>query len=702
MPYNITDESQMAELGKKLQRWVREADTVHSNYTGEWNEIDKRMNTDYIPTGFSSTFGLNLAQANNPINPKSPTVKEFVQVNRMRPNHESVMGDFSASRRRLIITGRTPRDAGRAKVFKSMVEFVEDEEMLPEEIYFPTMDNAWSKGLHWIKVSFNPRAKKLRGKFEIEEVNTRDVLVDPRSRGTFFSGKRYLIHRMKYELTEAQKKFRVYPMFSPSNIGSDSEYDKPYNATELSTFDEFATVYQIFWKEKEYDFLLENGESAEQVTEDQFMELSRNPETADKVFVGEEREVFYWALWNPSHGLIHVEENDVPHENLVPLGDMFSDSRLYPLGDGIVYRNLQDLLDVLVTVFLENAKRGNLPIAEINETAWEQHGAAIQSALKHGGPAPGIKNIFYPQVINQALIGLIPMAISWIQDVAGKHGASLGEMPGRQIAKETVQTLIAKDRQSHGRKDVMLKWTLTKLAKVMVAYISKYMTDEDFIPTRDPSPHSASHIPINQTVDETEYMALMSMIYGIPENAPDFDEQIAKARAKFESENDVKPTKGMGYQVNGEVLSHKRIDEMKSQSGLTDEEFIEKFKPFPIEGQVQMYVINDLDAEEIDLNIKYDVDNDWQNDPEFKANIALLLNSRQAMSRLDMLKALNVPNAEEVIMRADEESQYIEMAKAIVANPDLFEMVKRAITSVGQPSGGNGQQPEAQTIEAGA
>lgn len=705
LPYDLNDPQQRSDLETEIQRSLVDDLAVHQQYREEWNEANDRLNGNVVPFGFTEDHSEALASQND-ARVKKMEVKEYVSVNRSRPNHESVLGDFASMRRRLTITGRQPQMRNIAKVYAERVKYIEDTEMLPEMIYFPSMDNAFAKGLHWIKVTYNPSANQLRGKFDIDEISCREVLVDARSRGAFFSKARRMTHVFQLTKDEARAKFEAYPFFDSENLSEDNEYNELQNRRqEANMWKDLMTFYQYEFIKPVRTYYMGQPGSGEivEITSDEYQQYRNDPIFGPLVFEGEMEDRYYIALYNTRQGCFHLQENVLKMFSFIPLVNIMSEDRLYPFGDMKFYSGLSDLLDVLVTVFLDNAKKSNTPIIPMDPQAYDDYGVQVKHAAKHGGAAPGATNVFYAQPINEALTMLIPWVLGWIQDTASKHSASMGELPSKQVAKETVQTLIAKDRQSHGRKDVMLKYTLTQLARAIVRLVNVMEDQPDFFAAVDPRPGDFEYIPMNQTWTEDQYSAELAKLAKMPppttpEEAQMFMEALPKIRRKFEESNDVRPTTMAGFIVQGLQVTPAQLRVLIENSQLSSEEFNNAWQPMA--SMITIYKVNTMN-QDVDFKVVYGIDDDYENDKQFQANRALMLNERGAMSKLDMLREMRIINPEQIVENADEENQMIQLAKVIGSDPQLMaivqqlvnnpEAVKRLAGGGGEPSGKPGQ-----------
>ena len=706
-PYDLNDESSKRELDTFVDQAINEDELVHSKYWPEWNEVDDRLNGTRVPSGWVTKYSDVLATKNDPTiaQNEKDQIKEYVTVPRTRPNHESVVGDFATQRRRMVITGDNPTDRNIAKVIQKTYATLERMNMLNAKIFFPMIDKGFAKGVHWVKPMWKPMAKGLKKRFRPIEISARDVLVDHQSKGAFFASARRITHRSKIAIDDADEMFRHLPHYQP--VSADTRYDEAWSQnTDPIQDNAFATFYEFQFKRSVahyYEIDTQTGDPKE-ISTDEFLKKSQDPAVQPYLIAGDVDDEYYTALFNHTIGVFHLERNPYDMFTMIPLVNMETESRLYPLGDIVVYANLADLLDVVVTVFLDNAKRTNIPIADVDELMWDEYGEHIQNALKHGGAAPGIKNIFNTQPINSHLVNLIPFIISWIQDSTSKHSASMGELPAQQIAKETVQLLVSKDRQAHGRKDITLGYVLTMFARLTVKMIVRFMDEADFIPVMDTLPGKPGHIPINQVWKPSEYEAQLASLYtiqvpqqpkldAIQEGERDiavqaFQQQmlayqnaIQQARLDFESDNDAKEQQVSGWIIQGQEFLDEDILFMEEKMKMDDRKFIQTYNPK--KAMVTVFVVNDIKKEDVEYNILYHLDTDYQNDPQYKSNLSFALQERGALSRLDLLRETGVPEAEEKYKRAMKESEAVALAMEIAKNPELLQYIKEIVATAG-------------------
>lgn len=695
LPYNLDVDEERQALTKIVRDSIFEANAKHVTYVSEMNEVDERLNGNYTVSGYDDSPIQQLQDAVSKTMNSDEKQPLIVKVPRSRPNHESTIGQFVNTQRTISITPRNPTDKAFARVIKARLQYIEDTYDVKNLIYFPAIDSCFSKGLHWLELTYD-HARLGIDKFKIDEVSARDVLVDSRSRGMMFKTASIISKRFLVEEDKAKQEYAGYPYFNPSMmVYNSNDYDNAYQEQGV-TQKRYATFYLVNIKFPHETYLFHNPESRkiEELSKQEWELKLRDPILSQFCLETKDKDRCYYALYEEGNGVFYFDYNILGGFNLTPMQNIVSEQRLYPFGDIKMYQQLEDLLSLLVTAFLENARRSNYPIADVDPQQWQQYATEIQHALDFGGAAPGIKNIYFPQQINQGITFLIEMVLSWLQDSAALHSASQGEMPSKQIAKETVQALIAKDRQSHGRKDIMIDVCLTEFWKKVVRGIMLLDTDEDFIPITDPK-SNFKYIPINKRLTETKYMAMLLDIAEVPmpETPQEMQGQMelmGKLRRAFEKENDVKIHKEMGFvDEQGNTYTGKEVTEAAQEEQQTDTpDNVAFFLNHPMqESMIDVYYIN-IFSPNVNLNVRYAMTTDSSTDPDYRANKALMLKREGVYGRLDLAEAMDVPNAQEAIERVDAENQALQTAKALMENPELFKQVQMALQNIGKPKNG--------------
>lgn len=689
MFYNLANEQDRVDLQTLIIDWIAEAKTIHDSMLVEWDEADQYYENEQVPAGFTDRHKDALADANDASKP-STKHKQYVVVNKVRESHESILGDFIGARKSIQIRGRSPKDKRVGNAIRAQINHVEDEVELWDRVMVPVIDNTILRGLDWIKVSFNPFKNLPYGKIEVDRISCRDGLIDPNTMAQFMEDTKYRILRREMAVKDANKRFGEF--LGGMEFGPDMEARQAHTRrSDKSSQVLYCTIYEVQYVETEYDYFFDDPKTgkSEQIEEDEFYRLSNTMGFQAPIYKIE-REQFYQAFYNAGVGVFFNDELSPNTWGLIPSINIKRESRAYPFGDAIYYRNLQDLLNVLMSVALENAKKGNNPIVGVDPSTYSKYAAQINEALNSPGtkvlPAATL-SVHYPRELNVAVVNLLQLAEKFIYDLSSKHAASRGELPTQQIAERTVNMLIAQDRQSHGRKDVTIRWTMTQLAKIFYRIAVENFTEEHWVRLTDQKVGDPEFVPINFRLTESEYQDLIIAMMGIdmkmlkqmsttPEGKNALrDAQAAVARfvADFERTNEVERVPDISYRLaDNRVLNQEQMSAELKQLNLNIEQYKNQYGFEEIQNVI--VVINDMSSDP-DVDIRYDIDFNFEQDRVARHNRALLLKQNGAITNRRLLQELEFPDAEQAAREAEEENQVLMLAKQIVDSGAINEVM---------------------------
>lgn len=712
MFYDISDPEQKGKLEDMIRRYVIEAEAEHNTMHVEWQDSDKYFESDQIPEGWTQEHKQVFANANDPtlVNQSSQQQKQYVVLNKVLMSHEKVLGDFINGKRMLMVTGRTPKDRRFAGVIQKMLNYIQDRAMMWEEVVVPSIDCGIRRGIHWIKVWFNPFTNLPHGKIEMREISCRDVLIDPRSRGYFYQDARYFDHRQRFTVDDANERFAQYTG-GTITFAQDQEYEQPYQRTPNSTT-LFCTIHEVQYVVPETKYWTVNPEATSE--DDQYVEINKsmyfqalqNPQVRQRVFQQTEDQ-WYVCFFNKAVGVFYNAPIEYDSQGLFPVINIKSEGRLYPFGSTKYDKNLQDLLNVFISVMLDNAKKGNNGIWSTDTATYQRFSDQIIAAYNGKGPRIIPTENFkvdYPREINPALVELYGMVTQALEEVQSSHALSKGEMPRERLASATVNMLIARDRVSHGRKDVMIQWALTRVARVIYKIMAEKFTEEDWVPVTDVNKSEPEYVPVNFVVNDQEYNQLILEMMGL-EVTPEMQQnaefmkklqqQVMQARQQFESENEVTRHNVTQYILKGQVVTAEQLKAAAEQLGQDLNAF--KQAQGVEEKPTVIYSINDL-TQDADIDLVYSVDFNADRDKELKVNRALELAKMGKLTTKRLLIDLEYPDAEVVADEADRQNQALQMGQQVLQTPDLYALVTRAIQALqmGQPILPEDQQKEVQ------
>jgi len=697
----LDNETERGELETMAQQWVIDARQQHDQMWAEWDKADDYFENDQVPTGFQESAKQALVDKQDPTTEQTRT-KQYVVVNKVRETHEAILGDFIDAKKTITTRGRSPKDKKFGKVVKQYFEYMQDRVNLWDGVMVPTIDCSIRRGIHWIYLSYNPNRDLPLGKIEIEEVSCRDILLDKDARKTYYDDSNYRIWRQRFNVKKANKVYGKYldTLVFNREFTPDNESDQPYHNAPVASHEQFCTIYRIQYFETETRYFRHNKESDrdEPIDEQTFEVLQKNQYMKDSVFQ-EDEDVYYEMLYNRGTGVFSNEEIEYGQYTLIPMMNIRSEGRLYPIGDTVYYSNLQDLFNVLVSVLLDNAKKGNMPWVGVDPESYADYPEQIDEAVKHPGekviPARSL-SINFARSLNEGVIQLLQQTEKFIYDAQSKHAASRGELPTRQIAQKTFSAMISQDRVSHGRKDIMIRWTMTEVAKLVYKIVAKKFTEPHWVQITDQT-GGENYIPINFTCTEQEYKGLIFKIMGLDPNDLPKDPQgqkaiadnIAKARKNFEDENEVRTESHMAYEVAAKqegVAPRTIIDTdmpmVLEKAKMTMEDFQAIYQP--TERPFKLYFINDM-TQNPDIDIIYDVDFDSENEKQYRENRAFTLFKEHVITAERLLKDIEYPDASQAVKESDQANQLMSIGKAVANNPQIYQAVMAMLNKLNQP-----------------
>jgi hypothetical protein len=680
----MVDEKTRIDLEKKFFRWVIEAEQEHTGMYASWNLYDNYYADRQTPSGFTGDVVGQAQRDNNDVTQQSDG-RLYVTANQVRRLHENILGDFINGKRVITSNARHPKNKKLAKLVQREFEYIADTSMMWEKVIVPSIDCSMRRGIHWIKVWHNPYRDLPNGRIEVEELSCRDVLVDPNSRDAFYEKGQYIMHRCRYTVEEANEKFK--DLLDGRTLGADNETDSayPYNAT---TEQQFVTIYEIQWWKTENRYFIQpdKDKDVEEVNKSQFDGIVQNG-MQDYAFQ-QQQDVYYVGLYNKQIGILANDENEFDMCTLIPMINVRDTGQTYPMSDMAYYIALQDLLNVVFSIAVDNARKGNDPIIGVTTSTFTQYKEYIETAIKTRGakviPTDGKLDIVFPQQLNSAVISMLQLIQGFLEDAGSKHGISMGELPSKRIAKETVNMMIAQDRQSHGRKDIMIQYTMHQVAKLICRIIFKKFTDTHWATIRDAQKNEMQYVPVNIFANQQDYDKLLLEMMGVEMNVetPDPEEiqkvlpQLEAFRKEFEKENDVRVEFHPIVDVEGMRYTPEQYQEIVQQHGKTEEEFNQDFHVQP--SQEKIYYINVIQGDpEVDLF--YDIDFDYERDRQVRQNQAMYAADHQWITPKRALEMLDFPDVDDAVKEAEDAQPALQMAKQILSNPQLMQQLQSLI-----------------------
>lgn len=688
--------AQDEEKRKLFLEWVTDGETAQQNFLAEIEEADRYKDNEQLPAGpFTTDHASQLALANIP--GQMPNKYNFIVINQIVQTHEAVLGNFLKAKRTVNFYPRTsPKDMKRAQVVRKANRAIEDSNQTWTRVAFPAIDSMLHRGEGWAKISYDAYENLPNGRVIEEYISPKDVLTPSDSLDTFYEDTKFRIHRVRYRLDDAKKIFA--DLVPEGEIKPDA--DDPLKPKSQNV--QYWTGYEIYYVEEtmSYNKADETG-AVQDATREEYMQAKQS---GDKGYFGRRQKQYYHAIYNKNYGILFDEP--CHYWGLIPCINRRSERKPRAIGDFTYYKNLQDLFNVLATLVLDDVKAGRKFLVGVSPAMYKAHRKDIDRAINEGGAVPvdSIQGIVKFPGLDDAVLMLLNFVKQTISEIRSLPSVSRGELPAKQISGQTVEALMVSALSAHGRKDVMINYFLTEMAKARYRIIVQEWSEQDWVRIVDADPGQPSFIPINMKLDEKGYYKLLAELAGVDVNLPvtqqvpdEMAMRVEEFRKKFEVENDVE-IKTTGTHVYDGIsrTDDEYVADIKA-SGMTPDQFVAAKE---VQTQTtKTIVINQLNPD-IDVDIVYAVDFDTERTRQRREAIALNLADRQWLSPVDAMNEIEVEDAEGKYQRAIDSSQIlsiaqklskdkdfanaVQFAEQIIANPEAMRAVQGALSQLQQ------------------
>lgn len=687
-----------AELKKELdtlfQKWVQSAENRHDEFLRDCKIADDYYDGKQIPAGYLESAKQQLELMNDPtVPPEKKTMHSYVIINQIVKSHDNIMGQLIRGHQSVEFKARSIRDHKKVFAVQKAMRFIEDQNQSWIAVAIPAIGHMLHRGLGWAKCYHDPFENIPYGKIVEEHVSARDVLLDPNVRDEYLQDRKYIIHRIRYELEDAREEFSDIVGFDSNSLANDSDWER---GAEVPAERNFCTIYEIHYRKRINIYKkVDENQNVSIISKEEYDALNADENLRMTVF-RQRQYVHYVALYNKKVQTFYhaINPNGDP---FAPCINRKSENSPYPIGDFTYYKNLQDLFNVLMTLVLDDASRGRKFLAGVDPQIWTNkiYRDEIDKAIQRGGSVPttGLSMKQFPGVSEGVLI-LLNLVQRAIDDIRALPQVQRGELPAKQISTETVQTLIQSAMTSHGRKEVNINFFLTALARIRYRILVNMWTTQDWIRVTDHKPGEPEFIPINMVVDEEEYVNLLQQMSELPapeDVKPEERQQVeiafSKFRQKFEKQNDVVREERQFHQY-GQDPALRTDEQFKADiesSGLEPEMFV-------VANDVKMvtkvfYIINMLDPN-MDIDIKYKIDFDVQRTRERRQALSVSFADRQWQTPIDTMQDLDIPDAEARFQRATEFYPNLQLAVQLQKDPNFRAAVELANKILTDPRAG--------------
>lgn len=677
------------KLDSKMRDWIDKGEMELNAFVADRVQpASDYIDNIQVPTGFTDQHKAQFAAANNPA--ATVTQKNYIVINQVIQSHETILGNFIQSKQTVNLNARSPKDVKKIIPIRKGMKYIEDHNQTFNRVAVPCIDHMLQTGLGWSKTWYDPFEDLPNGRIKEAHISERDVIVDVDSRDFFYEDTNYRIHRIRMILEDAQEEFKTVEGFDSSKLQTDMDWSAGVPQSKSGqNRGKYCTIYEVQYRRREwlFKYMKENDEAVE-ISEQQYKDLSEDPKHKDRV-IKDRDEVYYIAYYNKTAGCFWNRRSLC--FTLVPWINRRSENEVFPLGDFIYYQNLQDLYNILVSILLDDVKEGRKYWIGVDPPTYATKKDELKKAHAAG-------DVFLPMIQGQILkapgisaetIELTQLIKSSIDGIRSLPAVSRGELPAKQISEETVKALMSSAAVSHGRKDIMINYALTEMAKVKFKIMTAMWDQPDWVRVTDATPGMPQYVAINLTITEKEYNQMLLMMSGLqlpPKNAPqDATAQFAQAfkafKQKYENENDVHVEHQERWQYDkapkgqDNIFSNEEFEGHVNSTGLTPTEFVEKYGAHRIPWNI--YSINHL-SDDVDIDIEYVVDFDVQKNKARTQAIAMKLSEMQKLADIDLFNDLDIEDAEGKVERAKEARQTIQIAERLEKDPKFAQAVQLA------------------------
>lgn len=674
-----------SDLDSKFKDWIAKAEREHDDFVNDMNKADDYFDGLQVPTGFSEEHKVALSKANDPS--ALQTTQSYVVVNQIAQTHDNILGNFIRAKQTVNVYPRSPKDIKKIIPIRKSLQFIEDKNNSFTRVLFPALDHMLHSGLDWGKLWYDPYDQLPNGSIKEARISARDVLVDFDSRDPFYEDTQFRAHRIRYNIEDAKEEFKRIEGFDSSQLKPDMDWVSGVPQTSNNQgMGRYCTIYEIQLRKRETVYRKVEGNNVIDIDEEEYQKLSQDEKNADLVFADRD-EVYYTAYWNKTFGTFYYRKSSWQCFTLIPLINRRSENRVYPIGDFLLYANLQDLFNVIVSLILDDAKQGRKWIIGVDPMTYTTYGDAIQQAIDEGKNIvpiqQGMQSI-KPPGVSEGVLTLMSLVKGFIDSIRALPSVSRGELPSRQISEKTVETLISSALTSHGRKDIMINYFLTEMAKARYKIMKAMWDQQDWVRVTDAQPGMPQFVPINLVIEGDEgYNDLLAKMSGIdfpqgqvpPEQAQEF----LVFKKKFERENDIFIEQKERVRYNGSkgnpVFTDEEYEGHIQQSGMTPSEFVNKFNVERI--PVNIYKINMLSTDS-DIDIQYVVDFDIEKKKGQRQAMSMRLGEMGWQTPVDTMEDLEIEDAEGRYQRAQEANQTVQIATRIKKDKKFSQAVNLA------------------------
>lgn len=632
-------------IDSEIRQAIDDDRLMHEKHLHTWDSYEKYLEEKEIPANMSTDAEALLTKDPSQIL-KDEDDNYYLHINKTREINGRTVAEFTQGNKTVNVDPDRPQFTKIAGITKKVLEDIESEKDIYVTVREACVQGMVDLGIHWSEVDFDPRNDESdMGDIIFEEVSARDVLVDCKSRKTFFADRRRDCRMIKMELSEAQRYLSRFGI-KPEEISTDNEYDEYHQLIKDNdiTTDRFVTLYMFQYKKK-YSVNFEHndfGISMSNYSVDDEGKIKRQS-SGESINIEKDKEYFFRTIYNSTLGTVFHKINELGQFTRTPYYNKHSKTGFMPIADTYFLKRLNKLYDIINSVFLAYVRKMMKNPIAIDEGTWSQYQEVIDQALATGESFPLKKDGKLEQAnfikdIPPAFLQLIQTTYKALQDAGFSHDPIEGRYPDkREFSGTAIDLLQVQALKPQGYKERHITYAVTQETRLIYKIMSLYFTTARWIKVQDTNSDKKNFIPVNTTYTYDQYIEYL--------------ETNKLSMEVFEEENDV------NY-----VIAPPR----------------NTYEPFTQESAVSnnlLLVINPLgDDADMKVSIKYDFDS--KRNKELTLQRTQVARKEGLMPDDDYLKALGFENVHEMIRKVEEKNEIIQVGKTIVeGGPELVQAV---------------------------
>jgi hypothetical protein len=583
------------ELNKNIPKWKENI---------RYYENKQNPRVDYTSGGILNELHLN----------NSPVFKDsfntiFFQVNEIKPVIDRQLAEYTSVTKNSIVEALDPQYYKTALLIKKEIDYVERDTDMWNRVRIPCMKGSLQNGIRGSKIEFDPLYKYGKGKVLTRVIKEYNILLDVMSEDPYYEDSEYRIHIVRLTEDKAKmflQKFKVdYKKLSYAD-------DEPYliNGHRQK---HYKLYFGQFKRPIQYNF-----------------EFKDEP----MYFSDHDFDIFDF-IYSDTAGLIYINKSPYSDFNVFLYINQRVESEVYPEGEIVNLRPLQDLYNVINTVILDSGRKANRDILLVDDETYNKRYELVTEVLAYGGIMPDKKGTIKrleSAGINKDMTYLLDKTAGYLQKAGYFHEALAGSLPhNEQLSGKAISLLQVQNRRVLTPKDISFSYTGVKETKYLYEVIAKNFLSSHYV---------------QYNTGNKKYMTPVRKLFSLPQYK-DFLKQVDLMSKDFESNNEV-------YYLTPEV----------PEVMTNPQKFLENTLVF----------INPLfpDADVI-FNVSFDYN--ANRDKDYIKNMTFELMKSGILQPEDALPVLDFPNADVIIDKMKSNNKYKKLLDMFDANPGLFEQV---------------------------